>query len=326
MTANSSFRPPLWLRSGLVQTALASNSLRKRRKKDLDASAVRLDLDAGPELKTTCYLNERPDASGMIVLFHGWLGTPQSSYVVSAAQTLFDSGFSVARMTLPEHGDAALMNAAVIDLTRHDFLRAALRHLLSRSPETPIGLMGFSLGGNFALRLARDLTAQPIPQLRHVVAISPVIEPSDTCDMIDAVGMFRRYFLKKFFRLSREKLAAFPDIEGIQEVLTQQSIRALTEYSVRQWTDYPSIDAYFAGYRIGPDDFKHCPVPITLLTAVDDPIVRWSYAHALPETAALEPIFTRFGGHNGFFSRFPTQAYSDDVAVQRFQQSMRGDI
>ncbi len=326
MTANSNFRPPLWLRSGMVQTALASNSLRKSRKADLDASAIRLDLDAGSGLKTSCYLNEQPDAPGMIVLFHGWLGTPQSSYVVSAAKSLFDNGFSVARMTLPEHGDAALMNAEVIDLTRHDFLRTAVRQLASRRPDTPLGLMGFSLGGNFALRLARDLKAHPIPQLRHVLAISPVIEPSDTCDMIDAAGLFRRYFLKKFFRLSREKLATFPQIEGIEEVLTHQSIRALTEFSVQQWTDYPSIDAYFAAYRIGPDDFADCPVPITLLTAMDDPIVRWNYAHALPQTAALEPIFTRFGGHNGFFARFPTQAFSDEVAVQRFRQFVQDKV
>ncbi|WP_425046499.1 alpha/beta fold hydrolase [Primorskyibacter sp. S87] len=324
MTVNSDYRPPIWLRSGMLQTALASNSMRKKRGEEFESNTTKLVLNAGPGLRTSCYLNERPDAAGMIILFHGWLGTPQSSYVVSAAKALHDAGFSVARLTLPEHGEAALMNAAVIDLSRHDFIREAVWDIASRSPETPLGLMGFSLGGNFALRLARDLKAHPIPQLRHVLAVSPVIEPSDTCDMIDAFGIFRRYFLKKFADLSREKQAEFPEMQGVQEVLAKKSIRSLTEFSVRQWTEYPSIEAYFNAYRIHPDDFAGCPTSLTLLTALDDPIVRSIHAQRLSESAALEPIFTRHGGHNGFFSRFPSQAFSDDVAVKKFRQSVLG--
>lgn len=315
------FQPPLWLRSGMVQTALASSAKRQRLCQAFEARASRLDLSAGPGLMTSCYLNERPDALGTIILLHGWLGTPQSGYVVSAARTLFEAGFSVARITLPEHGDAALMNAAVIDLTRHDFLREAVRQMVDRSPELPVGLLGFSLGGNFALRIARDLAEHPIPQIRHVLAVSPVIDPSDTCDMIDAYGFFRRYFLKKFARLSREKHAAFPDLQGVREVLSHRTIRSLTEFSVGQWTDYPSIDAYFGAYRIGPDDFLDCAAKVTLLTAVDDPIVRSIHAEGLAASATLDPIFTRFGGHNGFFSRFPHHAFSEALAVQRFQQS-----
>lgn len=324
MTSHSDFRPPLWLRSGMVQTALASSNRRKSKMLEFDARATRIDLGAGSGLKTSCYLNERPDAKGMIILFHGWLGSPQSSYVVSAAKALYDSGFSVARMTLPEHGDAALMNAVVIDLTRHDFVREAVRHLSARAPECPIGLMGFSLGGNFALRLARELQVHPIPQLRHVMAISPVIEPSDTCDMIDAFGVFRRYFLKKFFSLSRDKQAAFPELKAVDDVLTKKSIRSVTEFSVQQWTNYPSIDAYFDAYRLQPGDFANCPVGITLLTALDDPIVRSIHAQEFARSETLEPIVTRFGGHNGFFSRFPTDTFSDEVALQRFHQFMPG--
>lgn len=308
----------------MIQTALASSSRRKSKILDFDASATRIDLDAGSGLKTSCYLNERPDAPGIVILLHGWLGTPQSSYVVSAAKTLYDSGFSVARMTLPDHGDAALMNSVVIDLTRHDFVREAVRQLAVRTPDCPIGLMGVSLGGNFALRLVRDLDAHPIPQLRHVVAVSPVVEPSDTCDMIDAFGVFRRYFLKKFFILSRDKHAAFPEIAGVDEILTKRSIRSVTEFSVLHWTDYPSIDAYFGAYRLRPSEFAECSVGITLLTALDDPIVRSVHAQEFTESATFEPIFTQFGGHNGFFSRFPNQAFSDEIAVQRFHQFLPG--
>lgn len=322
MSTAPDFRPPLWLRSGMVQTFLASSSRRQKLGRDFEADALRLDLPAGDGLRTSCYFNEHPDAKGMVVLFHGWLGTPQSGYVVSAARKLFDAGFSIARMTLPDHGDAALMNAGVVDITRHDFLREAMRALAAHRPGLPLGLMGFSLGGNFALRLARDLKSHPIPDLRHVIGISPVIEPSDTCDRIDAYAVFRFYFLRKFNKLARAKQAIFPALEGIDDVLSHRTIRGLTEVSVRRWTPFPDIDSYFAGYRIHAGDFTGCPARVTLLSAQDDPIVRAIHAERLPEDPGLERVFTRFGGHNGFFSRFPQGAFSEEIAVNRFAASL----
>ncbi len=322
MSNPSDFRPPLWLRSGMIQTMLASSSRRQKLGRGFEARAIRRDLEAGHGLKTSCYLNERPDAAGVIVLFHGWLGTPQSGYVVSAAQHLFEAGFSVARMTLPEHGDAALMNSDIVDITRHDFLRTAINQLATEFPDLPMGLMGFSLGGNFALRLARDLRKDPLPQLRHVIGISPVIDPEDTCDRIDAYAMFRTYFMRKFAKLTRSKHARFPHLQGIDAILAHRSIRALTEFSVHQWTDYPSIDAYFAGYRIHPGDFTDCPARVTVLSAKDDPIVRSVHAESLPEDPALERLFTTYGGHNGFFSSFPRRAFNEEVALNRFTASL----
>jgi predicted alpha/beta-fold hydrolase len=60
------------------------------------------------------------------------------------------------------------------------------------------------------------------------------------------------------------------------------------------------------------------------LSAQDDPIVRAIHAQSLPEDPGLERIFTRHGGHNGFFSVFPHVAFSEDVAVNRFLASLLG--
>jgi predicted alpha/beta-fold hydrolase len=324
MSVAADFLPPLWLRSGMVQTFLASSTRRQKLGQAFEADATRLDLPAGDGMRTSCYLNERADAKGLVILFHGWLGTPQSGYVVSAARRLYNAGFSIARMTLPDHGDAALMNAGIIDITRHDFLREAVRNLVAERRDLPVGIMGFSLGGNFALRLARDLNDHPIRNLRHIIGISPVIEPADTCDMIDAYAFFRHYFLRKFTKLARAKQALYPHLDTIDEVLAHRTIRGLTEVSVRRWTPFPDIDSYFAGYRIRPGDFTDCPARVTRLSAQDDPIVRAIHAQSLPEDPGLERIFTRHGGHNGFFSVFPHVAFSEDVAVNRFLASLLG--
>ena len=41
----------------------------------------------------------------------------------------------------------------------------------------PAFIVGFSLGGNFALRIARRCRREPIDNLRHVFCISPVLDP-----------------------------------------------------------------------------------------------------------------------------------------------------
>ena len=318
----SEFRPPVWLRFGMVQTILASSEKRKNMFGGFEKESRRVVLDAGPGIKTTCYINEPFEAQGLIVLLHGWLGTPQSGYVVSAAKALFEAGFSVARLTLPEQGESALMTAEVIDLTRHDVVRNALRNLVADFTTLPLGLLGFSLGGNFALRIARDLNQEPINNLAKVMAVSPVIEPAHSCDKIDSIGIIRRYFLQKFQQLTKEKQAAFPDLKAVREIEKQKSIRGLTEILVKNWTDYPTADDYFAGYRINTNDLQTCPVDTTLLTAADDPIIVPKFAMGLSANDNFERILVPFGGHNGFYERFPRKVFSDAVAVDRFKRAL----
>lgn len=315
--APGQFRPAPWLRPAAVQTALASSRLRSRHCKAFGAGAKRLVLEQRDGLKTTCYVNDRADARAMIVLLHGWLGTPGSSYVLSAARALYDAGFATARLTLPDHGEAALMNERVVNLTQHEVLHDALA-ALARLDGRPIGLMGFSLGGNYALRIARDLGHAPLPGLRHVFAVSPVIDPGDTCDKVDARPLIRRYFLNKFARLYRGKQALYPDLLRADEVLRQSTVRAMTTLSVARWTGFDSAEAYFDGYRINRGDLGAVQVPVTLLTAQDDPIVSAGPAQMLEPGGNFERLIPRHGGHNGFFGASLRANLAEDLAKRRF--------
>ena len=86
------FLPPIWLRSANIQTALASSKLRNFVSRGFDAQSEKHIFDVGGGLKTSCYVNKHPQAKGMIVLFHGWMGRPQSTYVLSAAKKAATEG------------------------------------------------------------------------------------------------------------------------------------------------------------------------------------------------------------------------------------------
>jgi len=65
----------------------------------------------------------------------------------------------------------------------------AVNYISQKQDKIPVYLIGFSLGGNFALRIAMKHRLTPIVNLKHVFAISPPLDPYKSSLAID------RYFL-----------------------------------------------------------------------------------------------------------------------------------
>ena len=323
MHNTENYRPSVFLRSPNVQTILASSKLRNLYCRGFETKAERIVLRAGENLKTTAYVNIHPDPKGMIVLLHGWLGRPQSSYMLSAAKRLFDAGFSTARLTLPEHAEAALMNGEVVPITRHDFVREAIRNISTATPLLPIGVMGFSLGGNVALRIARDMRHAPIFQLKHVFAVSPAIDPESTGSTIDKNPIFRRYFMRKMRKLYRMKIELFPHLNHMSDILNQTTTLGVTEAFISNSPEFANLKEYFDAYRINLGDFVASPIPVTLMSSDDDPIVLSAPARALWEGPNLDKIFTQYGGHNGFFNQSLDDVLSERIAAEQFLCSLK---
>lgn len=306
------------MRVGAVQTALASSRLRRIADPNLECFSERVLLELDDGYRTTCFVNRNSKSRGLVVLLHGWLGSPQATYVQAMAAHLYQGGFSVARLTLPEHGNAISLNPQFIDATRHDIVRSALQELCLKEAKGSVGLLGFSLGGNCALRIARDLKTNPIERLRYVFAVSPVINPADACKKIDRNLLIRKYFLKKHNQWFLDKKSAHPDRFFADGVLEMSSIKEVTAFSVKEWTDLSGIDEYFSSYTIGKDDLTECAVGVTLLSAADDPIVSVQSARKLNVDNNFECVLTDHGGHNGFFERLSRETYCEHLALDRF--------
>lgn len=312
------YSPPLVLRLGSLQTALASSKVRGINCQTFERQSKRVVVSLPDGFKTVYYINRVAQSPGLIILLHGWLGSPQSPYVLGTAAHLYRSGYSVVRLTLPEHGEAVRLNGVFIDATRHDLVRDAIREICSLESAEYVGLLGFSLGGNCVLRIIRDSVLEPIHELKSAMVISPVIDPKEAASRIDDMPLVKRYFIRKFLHWYREKRSVFPDIYGANEVWDPRSIQEITEKSVRLWTDYTNSSKYFEAYTIEDRDLLSCSLPLTLLTADDDPIVSSSKARGLRTSSSFEKIVTRNGGHNGFFEDLFGRSYADRLALERF--------
>jgi hypothetical protein len=286
---------------------LASTSARRapitRRAAALLAAEREMLLDCGGDVRLQCFRSTPPRCRGSsVVLLHGWEGSAQSLYVLSLGQQLFERGFDVLRLNLRDHGDTHHLNRELFHSCLLPEVVGAMRALQSALGR-PLQLVGFSLGGNFMLRVgaqARDAHLD----IARIIAVSPVLDPGDTLRALESgfIG-YPLYFVRKWWHSLLKKQAAWPtdyDFGGLRGV---RDLRRLTAELIRRFTDFGSLEEYLDGYSITGGRLQGLEAPATIITSLDDPIIPAGGLERLAHPPALRIVMTQFGGHCGFLDR-----------------------
>ncbi|HTW39097.1 MAG TPA: alpha/beta fold hydrolase [Steroidobacteraceae bacterium] len=326
LSLDESFRPPRWLHNRHVQSILPSLPPRRRRLARslaplLDASSALL-LDCGDGVRLQGFHAAPPRRAGaaqpprIAMLLHGWEGSADSIYVLSLARELFQRGFEVLRLNLRDHGETHHLNRELFHSCRLPEVIGAVRYVQSLFPETPLSLAGFSLGGNFMLRVAARAGEAGL-RIAKVVAISPVLDPAATLAALESgFPAYHGYFVRKWVRSLALKQAAWPQEYDLTELRRTGSVRAITTELVRRFTEFASLEEYLAGYAIVGPRLAGLAVPATLIMALDDPIIPARDLERLAPSAALRVITTRRGGHCGFLERIGACTWAERKAAE----------
>src|SRR5262245_48231979 len=177
------FQPPAWLTNAHLQSILPSLRLRRpllaRRARDMLACADTQIVDCGDGVRLLGHYSSqtaagRPPARDLAILLHGWEGSSDSLYVLSLGSHLFSLGCDVFRLNFRDHGPSHHLNEDIFHSCRLDEVLGAVRRIQQNLPERRLTLAGFSLGGNFALRVAAKAPARGIA-LERSIAICPVL-------------------------------------------------------------------------------------------------------------------------------------------------------
>ena len=233
------------------------------------------------------------------VLVHGWEGNAEALYILSLAQQLFDRGFDIVRLNLRDHGDTHHLNRELFHSCRLPEVVGALKRLQGLLPGTPLHLVGFSLGGNFMLRVAAQLGTGL--DIASVTAVSPVLDPGATLAALEhGFRPYHKYFVRKWLSSLFKKQAAWPEHYDFTELPRSANLRRLTTLLVDRFTGFASLEDYLNGYAITGSQLANLKVPSILITALDDPIIPVAGLEQLARPQALQIIVTRRGGHCGF--------------------------
>jgi uncharacterized protein len=312
----NNFSPPFLLRNPHIQSILNSIKLRrpiviKRSKNMLNAATPHI-LDCNDGVRLQGYFSgHNPGQKDLCILIHGWMGSSESSYLLSAAGTLWDKGFDIFRLNMRDHGPTHHLNEGVFHSCRIDEVVDAVKRIQEMFPHKRLFLGGFSLGGNFALRVAVRAPAAGI-RLEKVVAICPVLYPPNTMHaMENGLQVYHLYFMKKWRASLRIKRKHFPHIKGLERISGYKSIGSMTDYFVKNFTDYPDLMTYLQGYAITGQALLNLKVPSTIISSNDDPIIPAKDLQNLANPDCLNIRKTQYGGHCGYLQDFRLHSWAD---------------
>ena len=319
----SSYRPPLWLRSAHVQSLLGSSPLRMRHGACVlaalgtQAETVVLDAGEGVRLQGVYNAVRTGDARGLALLLHGWEGSAESSYMRLTAARLLQAGFATFRLNFRDHGGTHHLNPGLFHSNRIDEVVRAALAVSRHYPIRPLVAAGYSLGGNFALRLALRAPAAGLP-LARVAAVCPLIDPAATMQAMEqGLPPYLRYFEHKWRRSLQRKRELFPDEHDFDDATLHLRMRDLTAWLVQRHTDFADLDDYFDGYSIAGDRLAGLQVRADLLMAADDPVIPLRDFRELRAGGGMRLELARHGGHCGFLENRQLDGYAERWVAQR---------
>jgi predicted alpha/beta-fold hydrolase len=295
------FQPPAWLRNGHLQTLAALALVGPRPPKSPVRHQIKL-----PDGDTIVLTEDRPAAwqSGdrVAVLVHGLAGSHLSPYMRRIAHKLAQNGVRTFRLDLRGCGAGDGLAKLPYHAGLTTDLRAAIAEVGRHAPNSPVALVGFSLGGNMVLKLLGEVDGSP-ENVDRGIAVCPPIDLAVCCRSLDR-GL-ARFYDRHFVSLLTKKA------NGELQRLASQNGGKL----VRPRTLYQFDDCYTApvsGFKNAEHYYEessaaayiaNIKLPTTVLAAHDDPVVLRSVFASVAWPASVRLIETQYGGHLGYIAR-----------------------
>ena len=325
MQMMDTYQAPLLLKNALLQTILASSKIRligPNRMQDVASEKI---INTGAGIKLLGYHSKQiGDASkGLVVLLSGWEGSANSTYILRCAKILYKNGYDIFRLNYRDHGPSHHLNTGIFYAVLLDEVHQAISQVALNVGNQPVFLIGFSLGGNFVLRLLKKSASVPIANLRHAVSISPVLNPQKSTQSIDHIVFIRKYFLAKWRRSLMTKQTLFPDLYDFSEVMRLKTIQEVTDFLLEKYSDFKCAQDYFDAYAVMGSALTEVNIPATIITAADDPIIPVNDFYDLRINDGLQLVIHPHGGHNGFITGFHLHSWYESHLVTLFDHMIK---
>jgi hypothetical protein len=303
-----------------VQTVLASSKLRT-----LGANTMRhvarqkiIETDGGVKLLGYHSAQNGGRAKGLAILLHGWEGSTDSTYLLRCGKNLYAGGYDIFRLNFRDHGDSHHFNKGIFYAVLLEEVFQAVNQAAGFSNGRPVFLIGFSLGGNFVLRILKKCANVPIKNLCHAVSISPVLNPQKSTAKIDRITYIRKYFLAKWRRSLTKKQTLFPQLYDFTDVMGLKTIQAVTDALLEKYSNFPTAQAYFDAYAVMGTAIADINTPTSIVTAEDDPIIPIKDFYDLELNEDTRLRIHPHGGHNGFITGFKLQSWYENMIIRLF--------
>ena len=303
------------LKNGLFNTLVASSPIREIQQKPLRKKLNRITSKQifTSSNSQSIEIFETNLNKKKVIFFPGWLGHKDSKYLIPLADLLRINNFDIIRIHPIDHGDTEHLNKDFFRATDIQTLIEAVEFIGKKYQDNEVHLIGFSLGGNIALRIS---ACESINFLKSTVVISPVIDPEISMRAMDNTSwILKKYFVNKWRRTLRRKMKLH-NISNVEESLRYKDLEKMTEFFTKNFSPHKNVKELFAGYAITQDTINQIKNNTLIYSSVDDPCVPIKPLYRLDQTNNVKFKPQQYGGHCGFIDdfKFNSSVYEEIVS------------
>lgn len=259
-------------------------------------------------------------AAGSLVLVHGLGGSAESGYLVALTAAARARGLTVLRVNLRSSGGSERLSRTLPNAGRSDDLGAVLEVLADELPR-PVGVVGFSLGGNLTMRYVAR--AGDACRADAAVAVNPPLD-LDACLSRLERGVLRpydRFYVVKVCR-QLEAIRRVREVPGpVADPWKIGGLRRFDDLFTAPDGGYPSSVEYYADASAGPL-LGGVRRPSLVLTAVNDPVVDWEIVRSFVGER-VELLVTERGGHCGYWQTGATRFWAAGPILDWLERALR---
>ncbi|MBU6295446.1 MAG: alpha/beta fold hydrolase [Planctomycetes bacterium] len=293
---------PFILRNGHTQTLMAH--LLAGPAPSVPTRRHRVDLGDGDALVVhdSSPVDWRPgDATAVVV--HGLTGSHRSPMIARIAGKLYRRGVRVARIDLRGAGAGFSLARRMYHVGRSDDLSKACRLMASACEDSPMLLIGLSLGANIVLKMLSDPgECHGLPIKGAWVACPPVDPAACVAKLQTRAGrIYDRQFVKVLIGEYEARRALFPELPDLF-LKPAMTLRDFDEVCTAPANGYRNADHYYES-NTTTARISRIATPTTIVATHDDPVVDIgplrNLRDTLPSGHPVRLVIHRHGGHLG---------------------------
>ncbi len=257
---------------------------------------------------------QRPGGTvvGEVVLLHGLEGGGDAGYIRSMAFHALEAGFVVHRFHMRTCGGTEKLCKTLYHAGLTSDLRSFLEQTQGDAEGVPRFLVGYSLGGNVALKLAGELGETAL--IHGVCAVST---PIDLAMAARRIGRRDNWLYEQRFVARMKKRVIGTGRYSEADLSGKDSLYAIDDKITAPSFGFGTADNYYAT-QSAKNFLQAIRVPTLLIQSKDDTFIPFEmYSHAaFRDNPHLKLVATEHGGHLGFLARSGQRFWADDRVVE----------
>jgi predicted alpha/beta-fold hydrolase len=318
------FSPPRWLQNPHIQSIVSSTLPRKllvkRKAKTMLANTRQEIIQCSDNIRLLGEYSHNDTNDKLLIMLHGWEGCIESNYMLSVSAHMYSQGYSIFRLNLRDHGKSSHLNERPYNSARLIEILDAMDEIQRRHPHHDNYLAGFSLGGNFSLRIAANAHLRDY-SFKKIIAVCPVISPSHTMhSLATGLPLYHNHFVSLWKKSLLNKLEHFPALDYEENLKQLSTLQAMNEYFIPNLTDYDTLPAYYDAYSVSGNFLQGLSTDTHIITSADDPVVLCEDLDLIRSPCSnLKVEITQYGGHCAFIENITLDSWIDKRISQLLQ-------